>query len=162
MKITMIPLALALALALPLTTTAAETKRDAQPAAAALNASLASADLAIALVNAQSALNEVHAQAAVNALTASIASADVSIAVAEAGSALKLASNDTMLAELEDLLETGRSRQADKLLAAVVSERPALAAVVQDMALAAGYDGERVTAAVVRGLAQARAAAAGE
>lgn len=82
-------IALGLGLALPFAGAQAESKSDAQDALNALNASVASAELTLSVVEAEQAIRGVQAQAAVNMLAASIAGAELSIALADAGDAIR-------------------------------------------------------------------------
>jgi|GEM_PF-1975102 len=184
---------LALAAALPFGATQADTKADAQAVMNQLNASLANAELSIALAEAEYAIGEVQAQEAINMLAASIAEADLSITLASANDAIRQVqgqeainsllasvanaevslalvdasmavasvSDETMLQELDSVLDDVGSDEANALIMAVVSERPMLAAAVQDMALSAGYNEAMVATAVVSGLGSAAATAAG-
>ena len=67
-----------------------------------------------------------------------------------------------MLSELDTVLDKVDQFEANELIMAVVSERPVLAAAVQDMALEAGYSEAMVATAVVEGLGSAEATAAGK
>lgn len=82
-------ISLALGLTLPMVAAQAATKADAQAAMNNLNASVASAELTIALVGAEEAIGEVRAQEAINQLAASIADAELSISVASANDAIR-------------------------------------------------------------------------
>ncbi|MGH1373232.1 MAG: hypothetical protein ACRBBW_14420 [Cellvibrionaceae bacterium] len=82
-------LTVAVAAALPVSSAFADTKNDAQAALNALNGSVASAELTLAVVDAEQAIRTVEAQEAVNMLTASLAEADLSIALADANDAIR-------------------------------------------------------------------------
>lgn len=81
--------ALAATVALPFSSAFADSKADAQHALDALNGSIASAELTLAVVDAEHAIRSVQAQEAVNMLTASLAEADLSIALADANDAIR-------------------------------------------------------------------------
>jgi len=188
-------IASALGLALPLSAAMAEQNSDYQEALNSLNASIASAELSIALANASEAIHEVNGQSAVNLLSASIADAEVSISLANANDAifaveqqaaidglaaliadaeLSIAlseakdtingvSDDTMLAELDQLLAAGQHEgEAEQLIMATVAERPMLASSVQAMALDSGFNEALVANAIIGGLSTAEATAAGK
>ncbi len=184
----------AVALALPFSSAFAESKADAQQALNALNGSVASAELTLAVVDAEQAIRSVEAQEAVNMLAASIAEADLSIALADANDAIRFGqgqeavnmlaasiagaevsialasanesiqgvSDMQMLAELDTVLDGKDADSASELIMAVVSERPMLAAAVQDMAIGAGYNEAMVASSVFGGLGDLPATAAGK
>ena len=154
-------IATTLALLLPVTAQA-ETKRDAEPALSALEASLANADRTLALVQAQEALNRVYAQEAISALNTTLARAEVTLALVEASDILNTVNDTTLLAELQGLLDGNAGDRVAGLITAVVSERPGLAPEIQDMALTAGYGDTLVAAAIISGLGTAPATAAGQ
>ncbi len=184
----------AVALALPFSSAFAESKADAQQALNALHGSVASAELTLAVVDAEQAIRSVEAQEAVNMLAASIAEADLSIALADANDAIRFGqgqeavnmlaasiagaevsialasanesiqgvSDMQMLAELDTVLDGKDADSASELIMAVVSERPMLAAAVQDMAIGAGYNEAMVASSVFGGLGDLPATAAGK
>lgn len=82
-------LTVAIAAALPLSSAFADNKSDAQAALDALNGSVASAELTLAVVDAEQAIRTVEAQEAVNLLTASLAEAELSITLADANEAIR-------------------------------------------------------------------------
>ncbi len=187
-------LTVAIAAALPVSSAFADTKNNAQAALDALNGSVASAELTLAVVDAEQAIRRVETQEAVNMLTASLAEADLSIALADANEAIRFgegqeavnmlaasiagaevsialaSANDTingvtdlqMLAELDSVLDGKDDDSASDLIMAVVSERPMLAAAVQDMAVGAGYNEAMVASSVFGGLGDLPATAAGQ
>ncbi len=187
-------LAATVALALPFSSAFAESKADAQQALNALKGSVASAELTIAVADAEQAIRSVEAQEAVNMLAASIAEADLSIALADANDAIRFGqgqeavnmlaasiagaevsialasanesiqgvSDMQMLAELDTVLDGKDADGAADLIMAVVSERPMLAAAVQDMAIGAGYNEAMVASSVFGGLGDLPATAAGK
>jgi len=83
-------LTVALGLSLPLSAAQAGQNLNAQNALNSLNASVASAELSIALANANDAISDVRGQDAVNQLSASVANAEVSISLANAYDAIAL------------------------------------------------------------------------
>jgi len=186
-------LAMAVAVALPFSGAFAESKSDAQAAFDALNGSVASAELTIAVVGAEQAIRSVQTQEAVNLLTAGLAEAELSITLADANEAIRFGqgqdamnmltasisgaevsialasaneviegvSDMQMLAELDTVLDGKDADSASDLIMAVVSERPMLAAAVQDMAVGAGYNEAMVASSVFGGLGDLPATAAG-
>jgi len=83
-------LTVALSLSLPLSAAQAGQNHDAQNALNSLNASVATAELSIALANANEAISDVRGQDAINLLTASVANAEISISLANAYDAIAL------------------------------------------------------------------------
>lgn len=81
-------LTVALGLSLPLSAAQAGQNLNAQDALNNLNASVAAAELSIALVNANEAISHVSGQDAVNQLSASVANAEISISLANAYDAI--------------------------------------------------------------------------
>ena len=96
-----------------------------------------------------------------NMLAASISGAEVSIALASANEVIEGVSDMQMLAELDSVLDGKDADSASDLIMAVVSERPMLAAAVQDMAVGAGYNEAMVASSVFGGLGDLPATAAG-
>lgn len=133
-----------------------------QEAVNLLTASIAEADLTIALAEADFAIRDVSRQEAFNQLAAAIANAELSIASVEAQVAINTVSDDQLLNELEATLANADATHADNMIRAVVSERPMLAAAVQDRALSAGIDEVMVANALTAGFSEAAATAAGK
>lgn len=126
-----------------------------------LKGSLASAELTLSLVAAEEAIRGGQAQTAINHLTASLASAGVVMSMAEASEAVRQVGDQQLLNELDVLLKGQDMEQAAGLMAAVVAERPELAAHVQTLGLDAGYDEAMVATSIFTGLGDAPATAAG-
>ncbi len=126
-----------------------------------LSASIADAEVTISLVNATEAIVAVERQEAINTLMASIAGAEVSIALADANELVNSVSDTTMLAELNQLLDS-QAGNPEELIMATVSERPMLASAVQAMALSSGLNGDMVASAIVGGLGATEATASGK
>ena len=134
----------------------------AQEAINMLTASLADVELSLSIASATDAIQQVKGQEALNMLMASVANAEIIFALTDASMTLASVSDETMLSELNGVLASVDTDEANDLIMAVVSERPMLAAAVQGMALDAGYNEAMVASAVVSGLGSAAATAAGE
>ena len=134
----------------------------AQEAIDYLSASVAEAELTIALADAGDAIRYGQGREAANALAYSIANAEVSIALVNATETIRGVSDNQMLAELDSLLDGENPESADQLISAVIGERPLLASAVQDMAIGAGYDQAMVASSIMSGLGDAAATAAGK
>ncbi len=133
-----------------------------QEAINGLTASIAEADLIIALAEADFAIRDVSRQEAFNQLAAAIVSAEFAIASTEAQVAINAVSDDQLLNELESTLASADAEHANDMIRAVVSERPMLAAAVQDRALSVGLDEVMVAHALTAGFSEAAATAAGK
>lgn len=133
----------------------------AQEAVNLLSGALANAEMSIALAHANDAIRFGQGQDAINALTSEIAHAEVSIALANASELIDSVPDEQMLNELDATLRA-QPDSADAMIAAVVSERPLLAEAVQGRALDAGLDPAMVAFSVVDGLGMAPATAAGK
>ncbi|UTA47386.1 hypothetical protein L1F30_14630 [Simiduia sp. 21SJ11W-1] len=133
-----------------------------QEAVNLLTASIAEADLTIALAEADFAIRDVTRQEAVNQLAAAVVGAEFAIASVEAQVAINSVSDDQLLNELDATLAGATADDANDMIRAVVSERPMLAAAVQDRALAQGLDEAMVANALTAGFGEAAATAAGE
>lgn len=127
-----------------------------------LTASIAEADLTIALAEADFAIRDVTRQEAFNQLAAAVVGAEFAIAAVEAQVAINSVSDDQLLNELDTSLANADAAHANDMIRAVVSERPMLAAAVQDRALAIGLDEVMVANALTAGFSEAAATAAGE
>ncbi len=155
-------LALAIGLTLPLFASASTLKHDAQPALNALNDSLASAELTIALADANQALGHIQAQEIMGDLSAGVAAAEISIALATVNEFIQGVDDQQLIHDLQSTLQAGSDSSHLDLIASVVAERPTLAAAVQELAIDMGYDEALVAAAVVSGLSEAPVTAAGQ
>ena len=133
-----------------------------QEAVNMLTASIAEADLTIAIAEANFAIRDVSTQEAFNQLAASVAQADLTIASVEAQVAINAVDDDQLLNELEATLANANNDVASDMILAVVSERPMLASAVQDRALAIGMDEQLVANALTAGFGEAAATAAGK
>lgn len=133
-----------------------------QEAVNQLHAAIAEADLTIALASASEAIRDVQGQEAVNMLAASVANADLNIAFVEAQVAINQVGDDQLLNELSETLANADDTRANDMIMAVVSERPMLAAAVQDRALGAGINEALVANALTAGFGEAAATAAGK
>lgn len=127
-----------------------------------LTASIAEADLTIAVAEADFVLRDIEQTQAFGALAASVANADLVIASVELQQAIASVSDDQLISELEASLASADEIEASDMILAVVSERPMLAAAVQDKALAAGLNEAMVANALTAGFGQAAATAAGK
>ena len=133
-----------------------------QEAVNRLTASVAQAELSLALVDAEEVIRQGQAQEAINMLTASIANAEVSIALADATQLIDSVSDSQMLAELDLLLNQDQGADASDMIMAVVSERPALASAVMNVAVGAGQEEALVAATILSVLDDLPATAAGK
>jgi hypothetical protein len=127
-----------------------------------LAASVAEAELLLSIAYADDSIRAVRGQEALNSLTASVADAELTIAVADSIEAINAVSDSQMLAELDDVLQNTPDAAANDLIVAVVSERPVLASAIQDMATDAGFSEALVATAIMGGLSNAEATAAGK
>lgn len=156
-------LALSVCFALPLSGAQADiNKSDAQQVLNTLNGSIASAELALSVAGANEAIQAVQTQQAFNQLSASVAQADLTIALVNAHDSINTVGDAQMLDEMGGLLNGMDTENVSELITAVVSERPALAADVQTLALNAGLQEDMVANSIISGMSNAPATAAGQ
>ena len=153
---------LGLGLALPLAAHAGVTQPDVRQIGIKTDPQAALSALAHSVSSAEQAISDSRAHAAINALAASLAEAEMSIVLVDASETIYAASDEQILVELDYLLDKQPGTEANELIMAVVSERPLLAAAVQDIAVQSGMDEAMVAASIMSGLGDAPATASGQ
>ncbi len=139
----------------------ADTAKASQDVVNELNSLVASAELLLAVDNANQVIQDIETQAAFDELAASVANAELTLALADASEAINAIPDAVMLADLDQALQS-HPEQANDMIMSVISERPLLASAVESVSAEAGVDGALVATAIANGLGAAQATAAGK